>query len=141
VVRRYAQELPVQLPAAGSPSQGHLPGEGMPGSGADGPRCPRSFHWHGRRYAVRVVLARWRERRPWWREALDPAPGQPHGIAAAACERWVWRVEAAPGPGDGPGPSGNPRAGASTGATGVFEIACEVGLDGPGRWQLVRVLD
>jgi len=141
VVRRYAQQLPVQLPAVGFSPESLLPGEGMPGASiADGPRCPRSFHWHGRRYAVRVVLARWRERRPWWREALDPAPGQPHGIAAAACERWVWRVEAAPGSGD-PDPSRKTRAGASTGATGVFEIACEVGLDGPGQWQLVRVQD
>jgi Family of unknown function (DUF6504) len=33
---------------------------------------PDAFVWRGRLYVVREVLDHWQERRPWWREALDP---------------------------------------------------------------------
>ncbi|HEU5242467.1 MAG TPA: DUF6504 family protein, partial [Ornithinibacter sp.] len=32
---------------------------------------PTAFIWRGRLYVVRDVLAHWRERRAWWRDALD----------------------------------------------------------------------
>ncbi len=100
---------------------------------------PTSFVWRGRHYVVREVLSHWRERRAWWRDALDPAPGQPHGVAAAAREGQVWRVEASAG-----------------GRSGVFDLACDDpadfgGLDrphaagaagpAPPGWRLVRVAD
>lgn len=64
------------------------------------PGQPEAFIWRGRLYVVRSVLATWRERRAWWREALDAdeahvRPGET--LAAAARERQVWRVEASPG--------------------------------------------
>ena len=64
------------------------------------PDQPEAFIWRGRLYVVRSVLATWRERRAWWREALDAdeahvRPGET--LAAAARERQVWRVEASPG--------------------------------------------
>jgi hypothetical protein len=94
VVRRYNEPVEVKT-SAGMP-------ESAPASPAefDEPVIrgqPEAFVWRGRLYVVREVLAHWRERRAWWREALDPPPGQPHGIAAAARERQVWRVEASPG--------------------------------------------
>jgi hypothetical protein len=70
------------------------------GAGAGDPAQPEAFIWRGRLYVVREVLATWRERRAWWREALDAddaqvRPGET--LAAAARERQVWRVEASPG--------------------------------------------
>ena len=68
--------------------------------GGSDPARPEAFIWRGRLYVVRDVLATWRERRAWWREALDAddaqvRPGET--LAAAARERQVWRVEASPG--------------------------------------------
>jgi hypothetical protein len=80
------------------------PGPAGPEEGEDGEGCdpdqPEAFIWRGRLYVVRSVLATWRERRAWWREALDAdeahvRPGET--LAAAARERQVWRVEASPG--------------------------------------------
>ncbi|HET8988807.1 MAG TPA: DUF6504 family protein [Humibacillus sp.] len=98
-----------------------------PAAGNDGDVCdpmqPEAFIWRGRLYVVREVLATWRERRAWWREALDAddaqvRPGET--LAAAARERQVWRVEASPGwsftPGvydlahDEPGSGSRPRS-------------------------------
>ena len=64
------------------------------------PERPEAFIWRGRLYVVRDVLSQWRERRAWWRDALDAeeedvVPGS--SIAAAASEHRVWRVEASPG--------------------------------------------
>jgi hypothetical protein len=90
---------------------------------------------------VREVLATWRERRAWWREALDAddsrvRPGET--LAAAARERQVWRVEASPGwsftPGvydlahDESGSDARPRAHGDCGRS-------------DGGWSLVRVAD
>jgi Family of unknown function (DUF6504) len=87
---------------------------------------PDAFVWQGRLYVVRTVLAHWRERRSWWRDALDPAPGQPTGIDVASREQHVWRVEASRGHAYG---------------TGVFDLTTD-GVDGAGgEWRLVRVAD
>lgn len=45
--------------------------------------CPVGFRFHGRRYRVRAVLARWVEARPWWRDR-----GSRGGQVV------TWRVEA-----------------------------------------------
>ncbi len=135
MVRRYAEPVQVQLRL-------HLGSDGSDGSVGFDPELeggavarPESFRWRGRDYAVRAVLGHWRERRAWWREALDPPPGVPHGVAAAARERLVWRVEAGPG---------------RSLQTGVFDLCCDEiepePLSVPGatlgaRWQLLRVTD
>lgn len=100
------------------------------------PERPEAFIWRGRLYVVRDVIAEWRERRAWWREALDAneadvVPGQ--SIAAAASEQRVWRVEASPG---------------WSFAPGVYDLAHDesalASSDGgtsSGQWSLVRVAD
>jgi len=89
--------------------------------------APQAFIWHGRLYVVRRVLSRWRERRAWWRDALDPLPGQETGIAVASREQQVWRVEASAGRAAG---------------TGVFDLVHDaVPLAGESDWRLVRVAD
>ena len=90
------------------------------------PAEPDVFIWQGRLYVVRRVLAHWRERRSWWRDALDPVPGQPTGIDVASREQHVWRVEASRGQSFG---------------TGVFDLTSD-GAEGPDAdWRLVRVAD
>jgi hypothetical protein len=149
VVRRYAEPVEVtsvpvgvgeaapDSPAALDDPLGELdaqpdggPGRGGRAAHAVRPGQPQAFVWRGRRYLVREVLGQWRERRAWWREALDLPPGVPHGIAAAARERHVWRVEA-----------GLPRSDRS----GVFDLAHDEGEppDEPSSrgWELVRVAD
>ena len=89
---------------------------------------PEAFIWKGRLYVVRDVLAQWRERRAWWRESGDPgeARAQPGtGIAAAAAEHQVWRVEASPG---------------WSFAPGVYDLAHDESAH-PEQWSLVRVAD
>jgi len=77
---------------------------------------------HGRLYIVRDVIGHWRERRAWWREALDPD----EEVAARgldSLEHEVWRVEASPG---------------RLAGTGVYDL----GMGGPARsWRLLRVAD
>lgn len=132
---------------------------------AEGPDArPEAFIWRGRLYVVRQILMQWRERRAWWRDALEPtespgssgapetagspaAPGSPGSpartaLAAAAAEREVWRVEAAPGwsftPGvydlvhepPLPGERANGTAHPASTASGLGD-----------RWTLVRVAD
>lgn len=53
---------------------------------------PVAFTWRGRSYVVREVLDHWRERRAWWRAALEPG-----GFAPEDLEEGVWRVVASPG--------------------------------------------
>ena len=60
------------------------------------PERPEAFIWRGRLYVVRDVLSQWRERRAWWRDALDAeeadvVPGS--SIAAAASEDLARRGE------------------------------------------------
>ncbi len=100
---------------------------------------PEAFIWKGRLYVVRQVLAQWRERRAWWRESLDAQPAQMSqpaqvqpaqvqpgaGIAAAAAEQRLWRVEASPG---------------WSFAPGVYDLAHDESAVGE-QWSLVRVAD
>ncbi|MGW5238019.1 DUF6504 family protein [Monashia sp. NPDC004114] len=92
---------------------------------------PAAFIWRGRLYVVRDVLAHWRERRAWWRDALEAdeehvRPGQT--LAAAASEQHIWRVEASPG---------------WSFAPGVYDLAHDeaAGHDPSDRWSLVRIAD
>jgi hypothetical protein len=92
------------------------------------PERPEAFIWRGRLYVVRDVLSQWRERRAWWRDALDAeeadvVPGS--SIAAAASEQQIWRVEASPG---------------WSFAPGVYDLAHDESAQGD-RWSLVRVAD
>jgi hypothetical protein len=132
------------------------------------PTQPEAFIWRGRLYVVRDVLATWRERRAWWREALDAddaqvRPGET--LAAAARERQVWRVEASPGwsftPGvydlvhDEPGSDSHPgspgesrprsrsgsRTGSHPGAHSGARSRSSDGVHSDGGWSLVRVAD
>jgi len=76
---------------------------------------PVAFTWRGRSYVVREVLDHWRERRAWWRTALEAGD-----LVAEDLEERVWRVAASPG-----------RAL----ATGVYDL-------GRSRaWRLVRIAD
>ena len=89
---------------------------------------PEAFIWRGRLYVVRDVLAHWRERRAWWRDALDTEeeqvrPGET--LAAAASEQHVWRVEASRG---------------WSFAPGVYDLAHDESARDD-RWSLVRVSD
>ncbi len=89
---------------------------------------PEAFIWRGRLYVVRGVLAHWRERRAWWRDALeaDEAQVRPgETLVAAASEQHVWRVEASPGWSFTPG---------------VYDLAHDESPHGD-RWSLVRVAD
>jgi hypothetical protein len=91
---------------------------------------PSAFLWRGRLYVVREVIGHWRERRAWWREALDPDEDDrdtrggmsvAHGLDCLDQE--VWRVEASPG---------------RLAGIGVYDL----GMDGPVRgWRLLRVAD
>ena len=142
-MRRYSDPVEVRSGSRLGAVQGTAPGRGA-GSvhgtfevdalvdGEDGGReavdvaAPEAFIWQGRLYVVRRVLAHWRERRSWWRDALDPVPGQPTGIDVASREQHVWRVEASRGQSFG---------------TGVFDLTSD-GAEGPDAdWRLVRVAD
>jgi hypothetical protein len=98
--------------------------------------APSAFLWRGRLYIVREVIGHWRERRAWWREALDPAEDDSdtrrgmsatHGLDCPVhmdcLEQEVWRVEASPG---------------RLAGSGVYDL----GMNGPQRgWRLLRVAD
>jgi hypothetical protein len=141
VVRRY--EEPIEVRAT---TEQTVPG-GATGSGA----VPDAFVWRGRLYVVRQVLDHWKERRPWWRDALDerrvpaavvtvgsgPDTGTsgPHvgtaGIGADvlgdARERQVWRVEASAG---------------RMAGTGVYDLGIDPGAGACSQqWRLLRVAD
>lgn len=109
MVRRFADVVQVR-PAEGTPQR------------------PDAFIWRGRLYVVHDVLAQWRERRSWWREALDAEETQVEpgtGVAAAAGEQQVWRVEASPG---------------WSFAAGVYDLTHDESAPGE-QWSLVRVAD
>jgi hypothetical protein len=89
--------------------------------------APSAFLWRGRLYVVRDVIGHWRERRAWWREALDPDEEvAAHGLDCL--EQEVWRVEASPG---------------RLAGTGVYDLGMnDLGMDGLARgWRLLRVAD
>ncbi len=130
-MRRYSD--PVQVRS--EPMSGLEPSGSSEPSGSvatEVVRSPQAFIWQGRLYVVRQVLDHWRERRSWWRDALDPVPGQPTGIAVASREQHVWRVEASRGLAHG---------------TGVFDLTSD-GVEGAegaegadADWRLIRVAD
>jgi hypothetical protein len=86
---------------------------------------PSAFLWRGRLYVVRDVIGHWRERRAWWREALDP--DEEVATRGLGClEHEVWRVEASPG---------------RLAGSGVYDLGMD-GTNGPARsWRLLRVAD
>jgi uncharacterized protein DUF6504 len=130
-MRRYSDPVEVRAGfrvGSGSPAGSRLGAEqgAAPGREAVDVSEPEAFIWQGRLYVVRRVLAHWRERRSWWRDALDPVPGQPTGIDVASREQHVWRVEASRGQAFG---------------IGVFDLTSD-GADGADAdWRLVRVAD
>ncbi|HEX7536618.1 MAG TPA: DUF6504 family protein, partial [Dermatophilaceae bacterium] len=89
---------------------------------------PTAFLWRGRLYVVREVIGHWRERRAWWRDALNPDEEvAAHGLDCL--EHEVWRVEASPG---------------RLAGTGVYDLGRDgdLGKDGSARgWRLLRVAD
>ncbi len=117
-MRRYSDPIEVRLDGRTSDPRAVLTEASAP---------PQAFVWRGRLYVVRQVIGHWRERRAWWREALDPVPGQSGGIDIASREQQVWRVEASPGRVHG---------------SGVFDLVHD-DVTHPGRsdWRLVRVAD
>jgi len=125
-MRRYSDPIEVRSEPTSEPTS-----EPESASASTSPvvRSPQAFIWQGRLYVVRQILDHWRERRSWWRDALDPIPGQPTGIAVASREQHVWRVEASRGLAHG---------------TGVFDLTSD-GVDGSegadADWRLVRVAD
>ena len=90
-------------------------------AGVESQARPAAFVWRGRLYVVRDVIGHWRERRAWWREALEPREGEP--VGAPDLEQDVWRVAASPGRMLG---------------TGVYDLARDGRVPG---WRLVRVAD
>ncbi len=130
-MRRYSDPVEVRSAQATLPRSPDLDSDDDgKDDGLDAPgdvTTPQAFIWHGRLYVVREVLGHWRERRAWWREALDPALGQQTGIDVASREQHVWRVEASPGRAHG---------------TGVFDLVHDdVPHVGQTDWRLVRVAD
>ena len=117
MVRRFSDPVEVR----------EVPQEGV------APARPDAFIWRGRLYVVREVLGRWRERRPWWRDAVaDVAAGGGPAVpvlSVAAVEHEVWRVEASPG---------------WSFAPGVYDLVHDLPIDQEGtreQWSLVRVAD
>jgi Domain of unknown function (DUF6504) len=144
MVRRYEEPIEVRA-RAGELSRSGAVG-GAPGVASsiatDEEQVPTAFLWRGRLYVVRDVLGHWSQRRPWWREALDPredvdpgersagSDGAAHVVGslrtAADLEQDVWRVEASPG---------------RLHQAGVYDLAREGRGDAPGSWRLLRVAD
>jgi len=154
MVRRYEEPIEVRARAAERSRSGatSVPAAGDTGgddrttpSGDTGEQVPTAFLWRGRLYVVRAVLGHWSQRRPWWREALDPRedtdlPDSPDSRADAAgaqrvvgglrtvaeLEQDVWRVEASPG---------------RLHQAGVYDLAREGRGDSSCSWRLLRVAD
>jgi hypothetical protein len=154
MVRRYEEPIEVRARAAERSRSGptSVPVTGDTGdddrttpSGDTGEQVPTAFLWRGRLYVVRAVLGHWSQRRPWWREALDPRedvdlPDSPDSRADAAggqrvvgslrtvaeLEQDVWRVEASPG---------------RLHQAGVYDLAREGRGDSSCSWRLLRVAD
>ena len=137
-MRRYSDPVEVRSGSRPGTVQGSVPGRGagsvdeqdavevVAGRETVDAAGPEAFIWQGRLYVVRRVLAHWRERRSWWRDALDPVPGQPTGIDVASREQHVWRVEASRGQAFG---------------TGVFDLTSDGAEGADAVWRLVRVAD
>lgn len=156
MVRRY--EEPIEVRAAGEQAA-------PDGASAGSPEAPAAFLWRGRLYVVRQVLDHWKERRPWWRDALDerrvPATVAATGSGAAD------DAAGAAGPDrKAAGAVGTPGAVGATSTTGAaFDVlggarerqvwrveasagrmagtgVYDLGVDpSPGQWRLLRVAD
>jgi hypothetical protein len=142
MVRRYEEPIEVRARAGEVSRSGAVGGAPEVASSAtDEEQVPTAFLWRGRLYVVRDVLGHWSQRRPWWREALDPREDVDPGEwsvdgdgarvvgslrTAADLEQDVWRVEASPG---------------RLHQAGVYDLACEGRGDAPGSWRLLRVAD
>lgn len=156
MVRRYEEPIEVRARAAersrsgatSVPVAGDTGDDGATPSGDTGEQVPTAFLWRGRLYVVRAVLGHWSQRRPWWREALDPRedtdlPGSPDRLdsradaaggqrvvgslrTVAELEQDVWRVEASPG---------------RLHQAGVYDLAREGRGDSSCSWRLLRVAD
>ena len=155
MVRRYEEPIEVRARAAERSRSGatSVPAAGDTGgedrtvpSGDTGEQVPTAFLWRGRLYVVRAVLGHWSQRRPWWREALDPREdadlsgehltdpatgGSGASVVgslrtAAELEQDVWRVEASPG---------------RLHQAGVYDLAREGRGDASCSWRLLRVAD
>lgn len=92
MVRRY--EEPIEVRAAGEQA---VPGGASAGSPVEDPEAPAAFLWRGRLYVVRQVLDHWRERRPWWRDALDERPATAAVPAGAASGSRAYAAASRPG--------------------------------------------
>lgn len=130
MVRRYEEPIEVRALADQAAS------EAAP--------MPDAFLWRGRLYVVRQVLDHWKERRPWWRDALDErrapaavatagsgtdggATGVATDVLGDARERQVWRVEASAG---------------RMAGTGVYDLGVDPGSGARmPQWRLLRVAD
>ena len=154
MVRRYEEPIEVRARAAERSRSGatRVPAAGDTGgddrttpSGDTGEQVPTAFLWRGRLYVVRAVLGHWSQRRPWWREALDPREGTDLPDSPGSCddaaggqrvvgglrtvaelEQDVWRVEASPG---------------RLHQAGVYDLAREGRGDSSCSWRLLRVAD
>lgn len=126
MVRRYEESIEVRTGVGAVGPEDMATGSRGPREGCDDvevqDRSPSAFLWRGRLYIVRNVIGHWRERRAWWREALDPdEEAAAHGLDSL--EHEVWRVEASPG---------------RLAGTGVYDL----GMGGLARsWRLLRVAD
>jgi hypothetical protein len=119
-------EEPVQPPSSGASSVASSVALAAVSERAEPVVSPQAFIWQGRLYVVRRVLDHWRERRSWWRDALDPVPGRPTGIDVASREQHIWRVEASRGLAYG---------------TGVFDLSSDGAPGDEADWRLVGVSD
>ena len=133
MVRRYEEPIEVRADV-GVAGADVVDRDGDSGCVSD--PTPSAFLWRGRLYVVRDVIGHWRERRAWWREALDPD----EEVAARGLdclEQQVWRVEASPGR----------LAGTGVYDLGMHDLGHDLGMHGLGTvgparsWRLLRVAD
>lgn len=153
MVRRY--EEPIEVRAAADETASGVPG------------APEAFLWRGRLYVVREVLDHWKERRPWWRDALDDRrePGArtraESSKATSTMNQAMNQAKATPlsrAAAPGAAPTGSPppdvpgvlggarerqvwRVEASPGrmaGAGVYDLCADLS---PRQWRLLRVAD
>ena len=157
MVRRYEEPIEVRARAAersrsgatSVPAAGDTGGDDRTIPSVDtGEQVPTAFLWRGRLYVVRAVLGHWSQRRPWWREALDPRedtdlPATPTTPTAArtlqavsgwwtACARWPSSSRTCGGWRPAPG---------RLHQAGVYDLAREGRADSSCSWRLLRVAD